>query len=73
MGVAELEPLGQLAFGTFSLIPVALLDGPEKLVVAAFGLHQVIVSQLAPLGLDVAFQLLPLAGECIAVHHVLHR
>ena len=52
----------------FLLVAVAFLDPPDKFVVIAFDLHQVVVSELALLFFHFAFELHPLSFELIGIH-----
>src|SRR5215467_4035259 len=51
-----------------ALLANALLDLADELVHVTFGGHQIVVRHLAPLALDIAFQLVPLAFHSVLIH-----
>src|SRR5690554_211844 len=61
------SPLVDLALGGFTGDAVALLDNADQLVAAALHPHHVVVSQLAPLLLHVALELVPVSADGIPV------
>jgi hypothetical protein len=65
--VTGLELL-HLLFGFFLLDAVALLDTPDELVALAFDTGQIVIGQLAPLFLDLALELIPIALGRIPIH-----
>src|ERR1700733_7842724 len=64
---ARLEFL-DLFFGFLFRNPRGLLDGPRKLFPASLDLVEVVVGELPPLLLDLAFELLPVALDGIPIH-----
>src|SRR5262249_29745535 len=60
--------LVQLPFGPVALVAIAGLQLPDELVPLAGGLVQVVVGQVAPLLLDLALELLPVAFDSVPVH-----
>src|SRR5690606_5112221 len=71
LATAAVEPLVEAALRLVAAVTVALLDAPDELVVVALGHRQVVVGELAPLLLDVALELLPVALQDVPVHVVL--
>ena len=67
-GLGGRIPVIDLLFGFFAGDAVFLLNLADKLVPVAFDLGQVIVGQLAPLGLRRAFELVPFAFQFIRIH-----
>src|SRR5690606_32792421 len=64
------EELVDVPVGLVPGVAVALLDTSDQLVVVPFGYLQVVVGEFPPLFLDVAFELVPVAFEHVAVHGV---
>lgn len=64
------EPFVDLLLGLVFGDAVAFLDSTGKLVTPSFGPVQVVVGQLAPGLLRVAFELLPVAFDAIPIHGV---
>ena len=60
-------PVFHLAFGFVFGDPVVFLDLADELVAAAGDCVQMVVGELAPLLLDLAFYLLPVAFDAIPV------
>jgi hypothetical protein len=63
----EIVVVEPLADGV-ALFAGTLLDDTDQLVLASFGLHQIVVSDLSPFALDVALDLIPFTLQSIAVH-----
>src|SRR5690554_4737807 len=68
VAAAGFQELVEVALGLLAAVAVALLDTADELVVVAFGHRQVVVRELAPLLLDVALELLPVALQNVPVH-----
>src|SRR6266545_7787211 len=64
----ELIPLLRPTIHFFFPIAISFLDDAEKFNVVAFRLHKIVVRQLAPSLLDLAFELLPATLELFLVH-----
>src|SRR5690606_23371010 len=65
---AAVEEVVQPALALLPAVAVALLDAAHELVVVAFGRREIVIRELAPLFLDVAFELLPVALQYVSVH-----
>src|SRR4030095_4648351 len=63
-----IQELIELTLRAVLLPPVPLLENARELVVAARRHIEIVVGELAPLLLDAALHLLPLAGKNVAVH-----
>src|SRR5207237_11081 len=61
-------PVGNLALGLVLADAVGLLDLADQLVALPGDLVELVVGQLAPLLLDLAFGLLPVACDAVPVH-----
>src|SRR3546814_4122223 len=70
IGIPLLE-IADLALRLVAFYAIAFLNPAEKLVALAFRGRQVIVRQLAPLLLDLAFELLPIPARLIGIHRAL--
>src|SRR5262249_20852703 len=66
-----LKPLVRPAGDIVFLRAIPFLHFAEKRIVIPFDLHQIIVREFAPLPLEFAFELPPLAFERIGVHSLL--
>ena len=64
----EFIPLLRPTIHFFFPIAVSFLDDAEKFNIVAFRLHKIVVRQLAPSLLDLAFELLPATLELFLVH-----
>jgi hypothetical protein len=62
------EELADFGLGLLLGLAVAFLDQPGELVLVAFGLVKLVIGQLAPEDLGLAFHLLPFAGDLVVVH-----
>src|SRR5690606_14897333 len=62
------RPLVDLALGGVAGQPVTLLHLADQLVAVAFQGRHVVVGQLAPLLLDLALELVPVAADGVPVH-----
>src|SRR5262245_6060756 len=67
----EFFPVLHLALGLVAADAVGFLHLADQLVALAVDLGDLIVGQLAPLGLDLAAELLPVAFDAIPVHALL--
>src|SRR6478609_5763516 len=63
-------PIGDLLLGLVAADAVALLDATQQLVALAGDDVEIVVGQLAPLLLDLALELLPVALDGVLVHDV---
>ncbi|CAG9253134.1 hypothetical protein BDI4_380006 [Burkholderia diffusa] len=61
----------QLLLGFVARDSVTFLDPAGQILAVAFGDREIVVGQLAPLGLQLAGQLLPLTLDLVFVHGVL--
>src|SRR5690606_21655329 len=66
------NPAVHLAFCSFLGVTVLLLHEADELFAATLDAVPLVVGDVAPLGLGLALELLPVPGDLIPVHDVLH-
>jgi hypothetical protein len=69
--VRGLEPAVDLALGLVLRNAIALLETAGELLALALDHVEVVIGELAPLLLNLAFELLPVSFNAIPIHHSL--
>jgi len=62
------EKVIDLSFGLVTLVPVPFLNSADQFFSVTFGAIKVVVRQLSPLGLDLAFELPPFSLQDVFIH-----
>jgi hypothetical protein len=71
--VQPISPILHLPLRLILRDAISFLHATDELVLLAVDNSQVIFSELAPLFLDLAGDLLPVAFDAVPIHHFLHQ